>query len=57
MKRFTVDMHWDFARSSEVDADNKEDAEECDYGWHPEAHLPFSEITADNRYDECSNRV
>jgi hypothetical protein len=27
MKRFTVDVHWDFARSYEVDADNKEDAE------------------------------
>jgi hypothetical protein len=27
MKRFTVDMHWDFARSYEVDTDSKEDAE------------------------------
>ena len=27
MKRFIVDVYWDFARSYEVDADSKEDAE------------------------------
>ena len=27
MKKYTVDVHWDFARSYEVEADSREEAE------------------------------